>query len=306
MTLTYIQRLFYRGHLRLVLVEKEGAPFEDFFVDLARRTWNNDFDPIRAQGRHGDMKCDGYRRSTGTVFQCYAPMRVNETNLKNKIISDFDGAAKIWKAGMKAWTLVINDKRGLATRAQEHLYALQKANASVAISTMLPTEIERMVFALPHSEISDLLGVSVSADESRIYRIGYKEIAEAVDHLVGVTVPLAQNLGNVPSPTKVERNSLSPEVIQFLKKGHLLAKEVGDYFAATSRVTQGERVAQRFRDAYAHAKSQGLDPDAIFFELVEVGGGLSQGERQRTAALALVAHFFHTCDVFEDEAGSAQ
>ena len=66
-----VQAAFYRVLFRNAFLEKKGTEFQDWFARLAGRAFGSDFEAVRPYGRRGDLKCDGRRVSTRTVFQCY-------------------------------------------------------------------------------------------------------------------------------------------------------------------------------------------------------------------------------------------
>ena len=112
MPLNNLQRIFYQSLAEKRLLEHEGQAFEDFFVEIGRRRWGDDFEPIRAYGKHGDLKCDGRRISTGTLYQCYGPRTPKPSAVHEKIKTDFDGAHAIWGDKLKGWSIVVNDRQG--------------------------------------------------------------------------------------------------------------------------------------------------------------------------------------------------
>ena len=69
-----VQEAFYRLGFRVAFLEKKGTEFQDLFVRLAGYAFGPDFEAVRPYGKQGDFKCDGRRVSTGTIFQCYAPI----------------------------------------------------------------------------------------------------------------------------------------------------------------------------------------------------------------------------------------
>ena len=85
-------RALFAVMLELALLEKRGQAFEDFFVLAGTTLWGRDFEPWRPQGHLGDMKCDGYRISEKTVFQCNAPEKFDASKVATKIQVDFAGA----------------------------------------------------------------------------------------------------------------------------------------------------------------------------------------------------------------------
>jgi hypothetical protein len=62
--------------------------------------FGSDFEEVRAYGPYGDLKCDGRRTSTKSVFQCYAPDAMKEAELIAKVDEDFHGARAHWNAEM--------------------------------------------------------------------------------------------------------------------------------------------------------------------------------------------------------------
>ncbi len=57
------------------MLSKEEKAFETLFVRLLTYAYCGYFKTIKPHGRDGEMRCDGYRASDYTVFQCYAPDR---------------------------------------------------------------------------------------------------------------------------------------------------------------------------------------------------------------------------------------
>jgi hypothetical protein len=88
----------------------DGDAFESLFQDLAKAAWGSDFTSTIPMGRRGDLKCDGYRASTRTVFQCYGPRygQANVSKAISKIDEDFQGAAAHWKDQICRWVFVVN------------------------------------------------------------------------------------------------------------------------------------------------------------------------------------------------------
>src|SRR4029078_10974439 len=126
MPLNSLQRIFYQSLAEKRLLDHEGQTFEDFFVEVARRYWGADFEPVRAYGKHGDLKCDGHRISTGTIYQCYAPRRADSEKVHTKITGDFNGALAVWNSSMKEWAIAVNDRQGLDGLAKQEVEALRQ------------------------------------------------------------------------------------------------------------------------------------------------------------------------------------
>ena len=67
------QRYCYGLNFKNVFLTEKGKAFESFFARVMTCGFTGDFQPVRPYGAQGDLKCDGFRASDGTVFQCYAP-----------------------------------------------------------------------------------------------------------------------------------------------------------------------------------------------------------------------------------------
>lgn len=92
------------------LSEIDGDAFEDEVQSILKSLWRDDFTPTIPMGSRGDLKCDGYRHSTATVYQCYGPRygQVNVNEAINKINDDFRLAKNHWKNAIKEWKFVVN------------------------------------------------------------------------------------------------------------------------------------------------------------------------------------------------------
>lgn len=130
-----LQRSIYVDRFRLAFHTKKGAAFQDWFVLLAGHAFGPDFEEVRPYGPHGDLKCDGRRISSGSVFQCYAPDAMKEADLISKLDVDFHGARAHWAGKMQEWVFVHNDGRGLPPNAVQHLDGLRQAHAPLQIAT---------------------------------------------------------------------------------------------------------------------------------------------------------------------------
>src|SRR3546814_6618390 len=94
-------------------LRERGKAFETLFARIMAHAHPGDFQPVRPYGPRGDLKCDGYRTSNSTVFQCYAPDTMKVDPLIAKIDEDFNGAVGHWATKMQRWEFVHNDTRGL-------------------------------------------------------------------------------------------------------------------------------------------------------------------------------------------------
>src|SRR5688572_2683723 len=128
------QRSFYGLKFENTFLRQKGKAFETFFARVMSHALAGDFEPVRPYGPKGDLKCDGFRPSDGTVFQCYAPDSTKLTELLAKINEDFRGAVAHWGPRLRRWEFVHNDIRGLPAEAIQKLDDLRAAHPTIEIA----------------------------------------------------------------------------------------------------------------------------------------------------------------------------
>ena len=140
------------------VLTKRGSAFQDFFADIMEAAHPRDFERIRPYGNRGDLKCDGLLRSSGTVFQVYAPRQVKQALLLKKIRADFAGAKMHWKDVMRSWVFVHNDSDGLPGDVVLAMDALQKENDGLIVETWACDRLQSICLALPREKLILMFG----------------------------------------------------------------------------------------------------------------------------------------------------
>ena len=283
------------------LKDLEGDAFETRFQALGKALWKEDFTPTIPMGRRGDLKCDGFRTSTGTVYQCYGP-RYGQANVDDalaKIEEDFRGAKAHWGNELREWKFVVN------------LYRDKLPSVLVRRIAQLADELKVPAGPLNRSDILDLIKTLVPDERMRLYgrapratdmaRITYANLGRALTSIrraiatdPNEPVPLSADLA-----TKVTYNALSNATRHFLAIGQTGVAKVEEYLRDQPDPEEPERMAQGFKARYAECVASGLEPDQTFREMVLFAGGGSGEAERDTAALAIVTRFFVTCQIFE-------
>lgn len=137
------------------LRDKKGGDFERFFTTAAIELWGDDFEPWKPQGRLGDFKCDGYRISTKTVFQCNAPEQFVAGTLASKIEKDFEGALANFGDRMKIWIFVHNQNETPA-KAVDLLHQLREKHPDVELKIWTLTHLVREIRNLSDAALRNL------------------------------------------------------------------------------------------------------------------------------------------------------
>ncbi|MGR9281443.1 ABC-three component system protein [Rhizobium johnstonii] len=297
-----LQRSIYVDKFRLAFHTQKGTAFQDWFVRIAGHAFGADFEEVRPYGPYGDLKCDGRRISSGSVFQCYAPEAMKEADLITKIDEDFHGARAHWGGNMQEWVFVHNDGRGLPPNAVQHLDALRNAHAPLQISTWSEPELLALAMGLDLSSLQALFGFAASI--AIVDRLVLSDLMPIIDALQRQDSPANPPL-TPPSPEKLEKNALSEESGLFLRIGRRKSNLVDTFFRKSPRPDLGERIAEAFRTRYAELKALDLPADTIFKHLQDYAGFNGEPKRQG-AAMAVLAYFFDSCDIFEDPVASVE
>lgn len=291
------QRSFYGLKFEVAFLRQKGKAFEAFFARVMGHGFPGNFEAVRPYGPKGDLKCDGFRASDGTVFQCYAPDATKLDPLLAKIDEDFNGAVAHWGARMKRWTFVHNDDRGLPAEAVQKLADLRTANPAVAIDVFSYPELRKVTMGLTIDQLEDLFGVAPS--QRTLEKLDFAALRPVLVRIQRQE-PEPDPPLTAPSLRKLQNNALSQDAAEFLRQGRRREKLVQDFFDAWPDPSFGEEVAEGFRKRYQALKTVGLSPDEIFAELQAFAGGMEGVPSHQAAVLAVMSYFFERCDIFED------
>lgn len=291
------QRSFYGLKFENAFLRGKAKAFETLFSRILAHAFPGDFKPVRPYGPKGDLKCDGFRSSDGTVFQCYAPDTTKLPELLAKIDEDFSGAVTHWGAQMRRWEFVHNDVRGLPAEAVKALDALDTAHPKIEVVVMGEAELRAITLGLDLSKLEDLFGAVPS--RRTLEQLDFNALRPVLIAIQrrdpGAEPPLA-----APSADKLSHNALSEDAAALLRQGRRRETLVQDFFDQWPDPSLGEDIAEAFRARYQALKGVGLDPDAIFGELQSFAGGMSGEPARQGAVLAVMSYFFERCDIFED------
>ena len=292
-----VQTAFYRLQFRLAFLEKKGTEFQDWFVRLASRAFGPDFEAVRPYGNRGDLKCDGRRISTDTVFQCYAPYEMKEGPLNAKIEGDFAGACGNWGGNMSEWILVHNDDRGLPPSSNQLLDRLRRSHPEVTIEVWTEPRLQALADRLPLADQQALFGFAPS--KSGMETLAIADLQPVIHQLQFMDPEPGEEPLTPPSRNKLEKNRLSSDAAALLRVGRRKEALVETWFRKNRRPDLGERIAEAFRRRYAELHDSGRSADQVFGHLQQYAGMGGEPARQ-AAVLAVLSYFFERCDIFED------
>lgn len=278
---------------------KNQSKFEDWFSAMACRVFGQDFELIKAGGRHGDKKSDGRRVSTETVFQCYAPESPAKfaANAKSKIADSFPEVVQYWP-NIKKWMFVHNNTDGIPTTASDKLEELRAQYPDLKIVTATRGFLK--------DELHDKLTLQQLIDVYPSASLNFSDVQ--MEHirplLRGIVAarnakPDPNDFGEIPDESKLDFNGLSPDSKYDIRRAWPHIDLVDRYLDGMSTPQHASIIQAEMRAKYLELKSLGYNPDEILGKLLIFCGGCEDAT-VTAAAYVIVAYYLDACDVFEN------
>ncbi len=291
-----LQRSWYEMKFRETFRSRDGTGFQTFFSELMEMRYPGDFQRVKAYGRLGDHKCDGYHTSIKVVYQLYAPETFKLASMLRKIDDDFLGALEFWKHQMLGWRFVHNQWRGLPADVIFKLNSLQ-AKHKIPVAHWGEPEIRTEVFLLTDADITLLLGCAPA--KGNVTELGFEDLRVVLEGIAQQPLPAENEIRPVPQQ-KLKANALSDDVQRLLLVGMQKSALVGRFFSTWYDPQFGDRVARAFRTKYEQLREVNILGDDAFLELwIFAGGAERKAPRMEAAVLAVLAFLFEACDIFE-------
>jgi hypothetical protein len=291
-----------KGRLQVRLSEVDGDAFETLFQEIAAALWGKAFQSTIPMGSRGDLKCDGFHSGTGACYQCYGPRygRVDVGEALAKIDSDFRGAKEHWGDLLGRWCFVLGVYRDKTPSEIVLKVAALSGELGVPAEILHRDHIIDLAHGIETSKRTEMFGKApLPADMIR--RVTYENIGRALAFIRADSTASPTELIPLPPDinTKIAFNILPASVRHFLTVGSTSADNVKNYLLARAEPDEADRMAEGFSRRYAEVKAEGAEPAQIFQQMVVFAGGATGEPDREAAALAIVTHFFTTCEIFE-------
>ena len=293
-----IGRQFALQTLRFRWFTYTGTAFHDLFADCMENAWPQDFQKVKPYGRYGDLKCDGYLRSRKCVFQCYAPTLMKEREVISKIKTDLKGAVDHWQGRMTQWCFVHSDDAGLTAHVVQALDDARNEHPAIEISVWAWPQIREQFDKLPGDAVVELFGHPPTA--SSLDQLDFSELRPVVEQIAKQEADPLIPLGDPPSSTKIEKNSLDPDSVAFLQMGRRRVRLVEEYFNQHHDPGLGDQIAKAMQVQYQMLVDTGFNSNEILVKLQQFAGWGRRDGSHDAAVLAVIVYFFDRCDIFED------
>ncbi len=301
----YIARILFKNRI----LESNGQNFEDLFVDIMTKS-DIDFQAVKAYGNIGDKKNDGFVKSTGTYYQVFAPEDIGNSktiyDAVNKLENDFRGLVSNWDdvCKIRKFFFVINDKyAGIAPPILEKVIELNKSDefSEIEIDIFSSKNLEVVFDTLDDSQVYDIVGYIPKQD---MPLLEYEALQETVSYLINIELDdfEVDNLVVPDFDEKIKFNGLSKTVSDKLISASYQEGMLLKYF--NENPGYNSILQKKFHAIYEKSKIEVKDSvdgfaDRRFFFIL----GESCNKRTMsivTSVLVLMAHYFISCDIFEE------
>ena len=274
-----------------------------FSKTLERRFWGSAFHPTIPMGSRGDLKCDGWRPDVGFVYQCYGPRygKANVNEALKKVDEDFRGAKDHWENLLKRWFFVVGLYKDKIPSEISRLMARLSDELKVPSEVLHRGGIVDLARDISTDLRARMFGGHAPSRGDMIRRATYQNIGRALAY---IRADINRSpLEVIPLPTAVEKkvafNMLPNSVRHFFTISAAAARRVEKYIEDQADPSEGARMAEGFTARYRLLRSEGAEPVEAFRQLLIFAGGATGDPDRDVAALAIVTHFFTTCQIFE-------
>ena len=274
--------------------------FQDWFANLMTECYPDDF--LRVRLSQGDGGLDGYRVSTKTVFQVFAPRDYTGKEMANKMTGDFATAVDTLAEQdleMAEWVFVHNDPDDFPPEAIVAFAKLKEDNTGIEFRrwefTAIWTELEK----LTESKLDQLFGAAPTL--AHLESLQYPQIIPVIERLVAEDAPTLPPI-DLPDLEKLAYNQLPSDSAHLIELGRHKTGVVEAYLSEIPNEDRPEDIAEAYRKKYRDLADSGITVDEIFNALwVFSGGEHFSGKPNGIAAVtAVMAYFFDRCDIFEN------
>lgn len=313
------QKQIARVLLRNLILRASGSAFEQLFTEIMSAS-RSGFRQVRPQGSLGDRKNDGFEPLAGRYYQVYAPddLRRREQDALAKLEQDFQGLhhhwAEIFPSGIREFYFVLNDRfsGSVFPSIHEAMERIRRQYGLERCEPFITRHLEEELFSLSDEAIVSIVGFI--PDPESVPLLDYSVLREVIRHVLENPLDLVR-AGNLQVPDfseKIRFNGLDVAG-GLLNAASYQSGAVEEYFAANSdfaRQAVRDTLNGHYLDVMGIALSGGDEIDEVtvsdqrFLEILARITPQTENRRKRKelqeAALAIMAVFFESCDIFEN------
>lgn len=129
-------------------------------------------------------------------------------------------------------------------------------------------------------------------------RVEFPELEQVVRHVVASDYGTSKPDALLPPREKLDKNQLSSRSENMIRHGMMATRLVKEYINASTDSHLAGRLKSGLGHEYERNRSDGLEGDELFDAMLRFVGGTGDFARD-AAGLAVLVHFFESCEVFE-------
>ena len=288
--------------------EKNAQSFEDFFCEIMK-SYDNNFQKVKASGRKGDCSCDGLNLSTDEYYLCYSPEDIKkistQKNALKKISNDINGILSKWKSIHKIY-YVINDKfMGLSPEILQLFDDLKKNIPTPDIEILSMEHLRKTCLSLDISDKQRILGFAPDLSTQKPL-VNFETISKIIQYIEKNPRPLSSGEKyNVPDfNDKIAFNNLSNDISNQLNSAKYYISKVDDFFNAFPFYDKDDlknHISQIYNESCTTIdSSEDNFADKRFYYVLNKIIYDYTSKAVSDNALIIMATFFESCDIFEE------
>jgi hypothetical protein len=249
----YISRIL----LKSKFYQSDKQVFEDLFTKI-KQCEDSDFKQVKPQGRLGDGKCDGFNAIKEEYYQVYAPEELtgNELTMLSKMEASITGLIEFWEEKdfkvSKFFYVVKDDYKNVYPLLYTNAKAIAK-KYKIECEILTCKDLEDVFLKIDEDKMIDILG-GIIPDPLNITNVEYGVMQEVIAFLLKSKAPKIKE-EIPPNPDfekKIQFNSLSKAVADFLNAGQRQNFVINDFFELNSKFIK-EELRQIFNNTYKEA-----------------------------------------------------
>jgi hypothetical protein len=159
----------------------EAGEFQAFCDRLLLKMYPKDYTPVRAGGKYGDMKNDGYCYILRKFFQAHASRGEMISRIEKKIKNDLEGCIEKQR-DVKEFIYITNDT--LVGKVESFVDELRRQYPGIDIETWGPDKIALMIMDFPDEDIEFVIDRKLTGDQ--INRNNYFLLVEKEESDLGI------------------------------------------------------------------------------------------------------------------------
>jgi hypothetical protein len=140
----------------------EGSQFQDFCDRLLLKLNPKDYTPVRAGGKYGDMKNDGYCFFSRVFFAAHATRGEAISKIKEKIKSDLEGCLEKQR-DVRRFVYLTNDVQ--VGEVEHFVDELRKVHPEIVIETWSPKKIASKIMNFCVEDIGYIIDIPLSDEK---------------------------------------------------------------------------------------------------------------------------------------------